>query len=38
MKWLALYLAVVIILLIWNHARCLQVSAEAESDQVAEAE
>jgi hypothetical protein len=38
MKWFAFYLATVLILLIWNHARCLQMAIKPESDQVVQAE
>jgi hypothetical protein len=38
MKWFAAYLATVFILLIWNHARCLQMAIEPKSDQVVQAE
>jgi len=34
MKWFAIYLATVFILLVWNHARCLQVSAEPELEDL----
>ena len=34
MKWLGAYLATVLILLIWNHARCLQTAIGSKSENL----
>jgi hypothetical protein len=34
MKWFAFYLATVLILLIWNHARCLQMAIGSKSEDL----